>query len=124
MPLEYIVPSLIIVVITEMTDVGAIEETLSQLVQLEEDRFVTGYHQRVKKKRHKAQHDHHIKLKQFQVGDFVLLYDNNFFKHLGKIRTHQMGPSIVICIIDGGVVQLQKLDGTPFKYKMLSQVSR
>ena len=42
--MEYIVPSLRIVAITEMTDVGAIEETLSQLLHLEEDRFVAGYY--------------------------------------------------------------------------------
>ena len=49
MPLEYIVPSLIIVVITKMKDVGALEERLSQLVQLEENHFVTDYHQCVEK---------------------------------------------------------------------------
>ena len=45
MPLEYMVHGLRISVITEMTDVGAIEERLSHLVQLEEDHFVVGYHQ-------------------------------------------------------------------------------
>ena len=34
MPLEYILPNLRIVVITEMIDVGAIEEILSQLLSL------------------------------------------------------------------------------------------
>ena len=49
MPMEYIVPSLRIVAITEMIDVGAIEGILSQLLQLEEVHFVLGYHQRVEK---------------------------------------------------------------------------
>ena len=49
MPLEYIVLSLRIVTITEMTNVGAIEEILSQLVQLEEDCLICNYHQRVEK---------------------------------------------------------------------------
>ena len=35
--MENIVPNLRIVVITEMKDVGAVEERLSQPVQLEED---------------------------------------------------------------------------------------
>ena len=35
MPLEYIIPSLGIAVITEMTNVGVVEEILSQLVHLE-----------------------------------------------------------------------------------------
>ena len=49
MSMEYIVPSLRIAPITEMIDVGALEERLTQLIQLEEERFVTGYHQTVDK---------------------------------------------------------------------------
>ena len=45
MPLEYIVPSLRIVAFTEMIDVGVVEEIFSQLVQIEEDHFIIGYHQ-------------------------------------------------------------------------------
>ena len=52
--MEYIVPSLSIVVITEMTDVGVVEERLSQLLQLEEYHFVAGYDQNVEKERHKV----------------------------------------------------------------------
>ena len=54
MLMEYIVPNLRIVAITEMIDVGAIEERLSQLLQLEEDSFVIGYHQNVEKDLHKV----------------------------------------------------------------------
>ena len=45
MPLEYIVPSLRIAAINEMTNVGVVEEILSQLIQVEEYRFVAGYQQ-------------------------------------------------------------------------------
>ena len=44
MPMEYIIPSLRITVTTWMDDEGALEERLAQLVQLEEDRFVIGFH--------------------------------------------------------------------------------
>ena len=44
MPMKYIVPSMRIVMTIEMTDFGVVEEILLQLVQLEEDAFVTGYH--------------------------------------------------------------------------------
>ena len=47
--IEYIVPILRIVAITEMTYVGAIAEILFQLLWLEEDRFIAGYHQRIEK---------------------------------------------------------------------------
>ena len=43
MPMEYIVPSVRIAMIIEMTDFVIVEEILLQLVQLEEDAFVTGY---------------------------------------------------------------------------------
>ena len=42
--MEYIVPSLRISAITEMTDTDAIEERLAELVQMEEDRFIVGFH--------------------------------------------------------------------------------
>ena len=49
MPIEYIVPSLHIVVETGMDDEAALEECMEQLVQLEEDHFIVGFHHRVKK---------------------------------------------------------------------------
>jgi hypothetical protein len=66
MPMEFILPSLHIATITDLSDSGTIEERLSQLVQLEEDRFVTGFHQQVQKEREKAWHDRHIKQKSFK----------------------------------------------------------
>ena len=101
--------------ITEMTNFCTVEEILLQLVQLEEDHFVIVYHHHVDKERHKSWHDCRIKFKQFQIRDLVLLYDYKFLKHPGKFRTHWLGPYVVIHITKGGAVQLQKLDGTPFK---------
>jgi hypothetical protein len=46
-PMEYLVPSLRIVAFTDMDDPGAIQERLAQLVELEEDIFVAGFHQQV-----------------------------------------------------------------------------
>ena len=57
MPMEYVVLSLRIIAIIEMIDVGSIEERLYHLLQLEEDRFIVGYHQRVEKEQQKAWHD-------------------------------------------------------------------
>jgi transposase InsO family protein len=44
-PMEYLVPSLRIATFTDMDDTGAIQERLAQLVELEEYRFVAGFHQ-------------------------------------------------------------------------------
>jgi hypothetical protein len=86
MPMEFILPSLCIATITDLSDSGTIEERLAQLVQLEEDWFVAGFHQQVQKEREKAWHDRHIKQKKFQVGDLVLLYDNKFMQHPGSLE--------------------------------------
>ena len=88
MAMEYIVPSLIIIGITEMTDVDAMEDRLLQLVQLEEECFVVGLHQNIEKQRQKVWHDRNIKRKQFQVGGLVLMYDTKFFMHPRKMKTH------------------------------------
>ena len=45
MPMEYIVPSLCIAALTGMTDCKALEERLAQLEEIEEERFLAGFHQ-------------------------------------------------------------------------------
>ena len=87
MPMEYIVPSLRIYVITELIVVGAVKETLLHLVQFEEDKFIGGYYQNVENARHKAWNDSHIKNKQFHIGDLVLLYDSKFLKNPGPSKS-------------------------------------
>ena len=51
MHMEYIVPSLCIVAATDMDNAEALEEHLALLIQLEEDLFIIGFHQRVAKDR-------------------------------------------------------------------------
>jgi transposase InsO family protein len=48
-PMEYLVPSLRIVAFIDMDDNGVVHERLAHLVELEEDRFIAGFHQRVQK---------------------------------------------------------------------------
>jgi hypothetical protein len=95
----------------ELTDSGIVEKRLSELVELEEDWFVAGFHQQVQKARKKAWHDRHIKQKKFQIGDLVLLYDNKFLQHLGKFQMHWLGPYVIKFVTNVGVVQLEKLNG-------------
>lgn len=88
MPVEYVVASLRIATFTNMVDPNIMEERMSQLLVLEEDMFIAGFHQQVQKEREKAWHYRHIKKNKFQVGDFVLLYDNKFVKFPRKFKTH------------------------------------
>ena len=47
MPTEYIMPSLRIATFTNMVDPDIMKERMSQLLTLEEDRFIAGFHQQV-----------------------------------------------------------------------------
>jgi hypothetical protein len=80
-PLEFMVPSLCIATITNMTERGTIHDRLSQLMEMEEDEILEGFHQEVQKARDKSSHDKHIKNKIFKEGELVLLYDKKHFQH-------------------------------------------
>jgi hypothetical protein len=53
-PLEFLIPSLCVAAITQMTKRGAIQERLNQLLSMEEDQILVGFHQEVQKVRDKA----------------------------------------------------------------------
>jgi transposase InsO family protein len=78
MPMEYVVPNLKIATLTDLADEETIEERLLQLVELEEYKFIAGFHQQVQKNREKAWHYRHIKSKAIKAGDLVFMYDNKF----------------------------------------------
>jgi hypothetical protein len=90
---------------------AVVQDKLVQLLELEEDMFIVGFHQQAQKEREKAYHDRHIKRKAFKKGDLVLLYDNKFMKHPGKFRIHWLGPFEVAYVTEGGFVQLKTLNG-------------
>jgi hypothetical protein len=46
-PMEYLVPSLRIATFSYMDDTGVVQNMLSQLVELEEDIFIEGFHHQV-----------------------------------------------------------------------------
>jgi hypothetical protein len=104
MSMELILPSLIVAMITNISDSSTVEERFSQLVQLEEDRFVIGFHQQVQKAMEKAWHDRHIKQKKFQVGDLLLLYDNKIMQYSRKFCMHWLGPYVIHHVIEAGAV--------------------
>jgi transposase InsO family protein len=110
-PLEFLISSLRVATITQMTECGMIQERLHQLLEMEEDRILAGFHQQVQKARDKAWHDRHIKKKTFTEADLVLLYDIKSFRHPGKLRMHWLGPYEVKYVTNGGVVQLRDIAG-------------
>ena len=111
MPMEYIVANLKIATLTYMEDEEKVSERLLNLVELEEDKFIVGFHQQVQKNREKAWHDRDIKSKAIKVGDLILMYDSKFAWFLGKFCMHWLGPYQVRHVIEGGAANLAKLDG-------------
>jgi transposase InsO family protein len=85
-PLEFLVPSLCVATITNMTERGAVQERLSQLMEMEEDRILAGFHQEVQKARDKSWHDRHIKKKSFKEGDLVFSMTVNFSNTLVSLE--------------------------------------
>ena len=81
------------------------------MLELEEDRFIAGFHQKVQKARDEDWHDRHIKHKIFQVGDLVLLYESKFLRQPHKFKAHWLGPFIIHKVTKVGVVQLVNLQG-------------
>jgi hypothetical protein len=88
---------------------------MNQLLLMEEDRILAGFHQQVQKERDKDWHNQHIKKKMFKEGDLVLLYVRKLFRHPGKLIMHWLGPYEVKFVTDGGVVQLRDLAGVDLR---------
>jgi hypothetical protein len=110
-PMEYLVPILIISSFIDMDNTIIFQERLMHLVELEDDRFIVGFHHQVQKEREKAYHDRHINKKEFKKGDLVLVYDSKFTKNPRKFIMHWLGPYEVAYVTEGGVVYLNTLNG-------------
>ena len=57
-------------------------------------------------------HDKFIKQKQFNTGDWALLFDSWFKNFKGKLTTRQMGPYEVVKAFDNGLVEIKTIDGS------------
>jgi hypothetical protein len=53
-PLEYLIPSLCISIIIDMIERGAKRKILAQLMELEEDWIIVGFHREVQKEKDKS----------------------------------------------------------------------
>ena len=51
-----------------------------------------------------------IKDKQYQEGDWALLYDSRYKYFKGKLRTRRLGPYVIEKIHDNGSVQIRTID--------------
>jgi len=59
----------------------------------------------------KKRHDNFINKKQFQPGDWVLLYDSRFKHFKGKFHTRWMGTYEVIQVFDNWAIEVKTING-------------
>ena len=82
---EFVKPSICIGKSTCTTYDGSLEESLVQLMQLEESRFLVDFHQTMEKARHNVWHDNHIR------NTIFFIKASYFYYMIASIcRTHEI----------------------------------
>eukprot|EP00253_Pinus_taeda_P013450 PITA_13450 len=85
-------------------------ERLLQLNGLDEQRMQALLHSEVVQLQMKIWHDRHLNEKQFQPGDWALLYDSRYKDFKGKLRTRWLGPYTVERCNDNGSSLIRTID--------------
>lgn len=86
------------------------KERLFHLNGLDEFRMQALLHTEIVQFQRKIGHDKHIKEKQFQEGDWALLYDSRYKDFKGKPRTRWLRPYVVERCHDNGSVKIRTID--------------
>jgi hypothetical protein len=83
---------------------------LQQLNELDEKRLDAIHQTTMIQQQRTKWHDKIIKHKQFQKGNWALLYDSQFKQFQGKLRTRWLGPYEVDTVFPNGIVRLLTID--------------
>jgi hypothetical protein len=83
---------------------------LQQLNELDEKRLDAIHQTTMIQQQRSKWHDKTIKHKQFQKGNWALLYDSRFKEFQGKLRTRWLGPYEVDTVFPNGTVRLLTID--------------
>ena len=87
------------------------KEILLKLNGLDEHMMQALLHTEVVQLQRKIWHDRNIREKQFQEGDWALLYDSRYKDFKGKLRIRWLGPYTVEKCNDNGSVLIRTIDG-------------
>ena len=87
------------------------QQRLLQLNELDEFRRDVVQQNILIQQQRKRWHDKSIQKKQFQLGDWVLLYDSRFKIFKGKFHTRWMGRYEEIQVFENGAVEVKTIDG-------------
>ena len=111
-PVEFMVPSLRILVQERLGDIESHAKRLIFLEKLTEACQLAIYAMVVEKWRRKSWYEKTLRKKKLKDGDLALLYSSK--KHKGKLKIMGDGPYVVHHINDNGVVLLKTLEGDLF----------
>eukprot|EP00253_Pinus_taeda_P006309 PITA_06309 len=92
----------------DLTDVQTAR--LQQLLELDEKRLDAIHQTNMIQQQRMKWHEKIIKHKQFQKGNWALLYDSRFENFRGKLRTRWLGPYEVDAVFPNGMVRLLTID--------------
>jgi hypothetical protein len=109
-PVEFEIKTLRTALSANLDLTNAQTARLQQLNELEEKRLDAIQQTTIIQQQRSQWHDKNIKNKQFQKGDWALLYDSRFKEFQGKLRTRWLGPYEVDTIFPNGTVRLLTID--------------
>ena len=90
--LKFVVFSFCIAIDTTMIDDKSLENRMNELMELEENRLLTGFIQLIKKNMQKEFHDRNINTKLLERNTLLIIYDSKFFKNIWKLQMRCFGP--------------------------------
>lgn len=91
------------------------EKRLLQLNEMDEFRHDAYENARIYKEGTKKWHDQHILLREFVVGQKVLLYNSRLRLFLGKLHSHWSSPFKVVKVFPHGAVEVHHETKGTFK---------
>ena len=92
-----------------------IQKRLLQLSELDEIREMAYENSKIYKERTKKWHDAKVKIKNFQEGDQVLLFNSRLRLFLGKLKSRWSGLFVVSHVYPYGAMEVCNTQGEKFK---------
>jgi hypothetical protein len=109
-PVEFEIKTLRTALAVNLDLTDAQTARLQQLNELEEKRLDAIQQTTIIQQQRSKWHDKNIKNKQFQKGNWALLYDSRFKEFQGKLRTRWLGPYELDIVFPNGTVRLLTID--------------
>ena len=92
------------------------KQRILQINELEEIRQDALQRTMLIENQRKTWHDKFIKQKQFNIGDWALLFGSQFKNFKGKLTTHWMGPYKVVTTFDNVSIKIKTIDGSEVSF--------